>query len=738
MKTHVLLILIFCWAGSLFAQEIQRKKVGVVLSGGGAKGLAHIGVLKALEESGVQIDYIGGTSMGAIIGGLYASGYSATELDSIFRTVDAEALLQDYVPRISKSFYEKRNDEIYALQLPFDNFKIGMPAALSKGMYNYNLLSRLLAHVRHQRDFNKLPIPFVCVATDLETGKGIVLREGNLAQSILASGAFPSLYSPVEIDGKVLIDGGIADNYPIDEVRKMGADIIIGVDVQDGLKNLEDIRGASDVLLQISNYSMVGEMDRKKKDTDIYIKPNIKGFSVVSFNEGAEIIKRGEKAAAAYKEDFMALGTPELVNNPPHIQPKYTDKITVSQIEINALEDYTRNYVFGKIKLRPCDVVSYDEFTSGIDNLNATQNFSAISYEFVKDPKEEDADILKLQLKEGKTKRYLKFGLHFDPLYKSAALINVTQKKVLFKNDVASLDFGVGDNFRYNFNYYVDNGYLWSIGLSSRLNTFQRIINYPKTSDFIDVSGMPVSLSIDYLDLTNRLSFQTFYKERFLIGVGLEHKFNQIDARNLLLKNPWLDKSHYLSVYGNVIYDTYDNKYFPRKGILFNAEYKNYFHSSDYNGYFDNFSQITAELGMVKTFFDRLSIEVKADMGVTIGSESSTFLRYFLGGYGFQSVYNVKPFFGYDFLSVFDDSYIKILFRLDYEIINKHHINFSANYAQIGKGIFQYSDWLSKPEYNGYAVGYGYQTLIGPIEFKHSWSPDTRSHYSWFSVGFWF
>ena len=148
----------------------DKPKIGVVLSGGGAKGLAHIGVLKVLEEAGVEISYIGGTSMGAIVGGLYASGYSANELDSIFNSLDADALLRDYTPRGSKNFFEKRNDEIYALTLPFKNFRIGFPTALSKGLYNYTTVNRLTNHVRHIRDFDNLPIPFVCIATDVETG----------------------------------------------------------------------------------------------------------------------------------------------------------------------------------------------------------------------------------------------------------------------------------------------------------------------------------------------------------------------------------------------------------------------------------------------------------------------------------------------------------------------------------------------------------------------------------------
>jgi NTE family protein len=175
---------------TIIAQQTQEKnkpKIGLVLSGGGAKGFAHIGVLKVLEQAGVKIDYITGTSMGAVVGGLYASGYSATQIDSIFYNTNFDELLQDYIPRSSKSFYEKRNDQMYALTLPFNNFKFGIPIAYSKGMYNYNLLSKLTHRVRHVRDFNKLPIPFLCIATDIEKGEQVILNEGYLAQAMLAS-----------------------------------------------------------------------------------------------------------------------------------------------------------------------------------------------------------------------------------------------------------------------------------------------------------------------------------------------------------------------------------------------------------------------------------------------------------------------------------------------------------------------------------------------------------------------
>src|SRR5690606_21117016 len=221
-----ILVGLACMGPPLVAQDTPQgppPKVGLVLSGGGAKGLAHIGVLKMIDSAGVRVDYIGGTSMGAIVGALYASGYTGKELDSIFRSMDFTALIQDDVPRGAKSFQEKENSERYALTLPFTDFRVSFPQAISGGQNIFNELVRLLYHVKDVDDFNKLPIPFLCVATNMETGEGVILDKGYLPEAILASGTFPSLFEPAEIDGKILIDGGVVNNYPIEQVRAMGA-----------------------------------------------------------------------------------------------------------------------------------------------------------------------------------------------------------------------------------------------------------------------------------------------------------------------------------------------------------------------------------------------------------------------------------------------------------------------------------------------------------------------------------
>ena len=716
-----------------FSQETtKRPKIGLVLSGGGAKGFAHIGVLKVLEQAGVKIDYIAGTSMGAVVGGLYASGYSATQIDSIFYNTNFDQLLQDYIPRSSKSFYEKRNDQMYALTLPFNKFKMGIPIAYSKGMYNYNLLSKLTHKVRYITDFSTLPIPFLCIATDIEKGEQVILKEGYLAQAMLASSAFPSLFTPVEIDGRILIDGGVVNNYPIDEIRKMGADIVIGVDVQDDLKDRKSLKDATRILVQITNLEMIRIMKDKQKQTDIYIKPDVSEYGVISFDAGKGIIKKGEEAAFAVYEQIKKFsdttGTYKL-----NRMKVVTDSITIKNISINKLDNYTRSYILGKLNFKNGKTIYYDDLKTGIDNLNATQNFSRISYTL---EGTENAEELKLTLTENPVKTFLKFGLHYDGLYKSAVLTNITQKKSLFKNDVLSFDLGLGDNIRYNLDYYIDNGFYFSFGLKSRYNEFNKnLASDFRNGELLGQLGLN-SINIDFADLTNQAYIQTIFIQKFLIGGGVEHKLLKIRSENLSGSNPIFENSNYLSIFGYLTYDSYDNKLFPKEGWAFTGDFQSYLYSSNYTNEFNRYSIAKGEIGMVKSIYKKLTLKVQSEAGFTIGDDSVPFFDFVLGGYGFNTINNFKHFYGYDFLSIAGGSYIKSCFTLDYEIYKKNHINFSANYANVEDGLFQNGNWLSKPRYNGYAIGYALESIIGPIEIKYSWSPELSKGYAYFSVGF--
>lgn len=732
MKKSFTFVLFFFLIFSAFSQEQKKPKIGLVLSGGGAKGLAHIGALKEIEKAGIKIDYIGGTSMGAIIGGLYAAGYTADELDSIFRDVNTDALIQDNIPRKNKTFYEKYNDEVYVVTLPFQKFRVTVPKGLSKGLYNYNLLSRLTYKYRHENDFNKLKIPFLCIATNVENGKEVVFREGSLPLAITASGAFPSLFSPVEIYGSYYIDGGVTNNYPLEEVKKMGADIIIGVDVQDGLKNINQINGAAGVVVQISNFQMIERMKQKIAQTDVYIKPNIEGYSVISFEDGEAIIQKGVEAAQLVKDKLEALGTnyKTIKENSAKV-----DSLDIKGIGVNGLKNYTRSYVLGKLRFRPGEKISYEDLSNGMNNLNATQNFSSINYKL---ENRNGAETLIINLRENPVRTYLKLALHYDDLFKSAALINVSKKNLMFKNDVASADIILGDNIRYNLDYYIDNGFHWSFGVKSSFDQFKKNSrNDFKGGKLKSQLGLE-EIDIDYHQLTNQAYVQTIFFQKFLIGAGLKHEFMEINSKTAENILPRIDRSNYLSAAGFMKFDSFTDKFFPKKGWYFLGDAQVYMYSSNYANDFEKFTLLKADMAIVETFFKKVSVKLQTEGGFVIGENVNNIFDFNLGGYGFHRFGNFKPFYGYDYLSLSGNSYVKGSASADYEFYKKNHLNFTANFTNIGNKIFDNKEWLSKPDYSGYAVGYGLETFIGPVEVKHSWSPETKKHFTWVSVGFWF
>ena len=735
MKKFALFVFLFFIFQPSFAQDTIRKpKIGLVLSGGGAKGFAHVGVLKVLEAAGIKIDFIGGTSMGAVIGGLYASGYNATQIDSIVRVTNFDNLLIDYIPRSSKSFYEKRNDELYALILPFDNFKIGAPQSLSKGMFNYNLFNELTLHVRHVRDFNQLPTPFLCMATDIEFGQQVILNKGILAQALFASSALPSVFSPVILDGRFLIDGGVTNNYPIDEVRKLGADIIIGVDVQNGLRDREQLKDGTKILFQITNLQMIEKMKLNAANTDIYIKPDIKEYGVVSFEKAKEIVLRGEEAAFSVYEEIDQLADKSKAYYKPKLKME-SDSLNIVNIVCNNLKNYSKSYIEGKLKFKSGAKIRYKDLETGINNIDATHNFGAITYSLEPNG---NGDNLILNFTENPIKTYLKFGLHYDGLYKSAVLANITNKKTFFKNDIASFDLIIGDNVRYNLDYYVDNGYNLSYGLKSQLNQFNKNV----TNEITNLSVVPLanvnSINVDFLDVTNQLYFQSIFAQKFLVGLGLEYKYVTIESETLAAIKPVLDKSNYSSVFAYMKYDSFDNQYFPTKGWYFSSDLHNYLFSSNYTGRFNPFSIAKADAGFALKILKKATLKAQAEAGFSIGEESVPFFNFVLGGYGFIPLNNFKPFYGYDFLSLAGNSFLKTSATIDFEIFKKNHLNFSANYANIETDYFKSLDWISLPKYSGYAIGYGLESIIGPLEVKYSWSPETAKGYTWFSIGFWF
>jgi NTE family protein len=413
--------------------------------------------------------------MGAIIGALYASGYNANQLDSIVKSVNFSKVISNNLPRKAKPFYEKESGEKYALTLPVLNGRVGIPSAVTEGQNVMNLLTRLTQHVNDIKDFNELPIPFLCVATDLETGKQKVFNSGFLPLTVKASGSFPTLLAPVEIEGKLYSDGGIVNNFPVDEVRAMGADIIIGVDIQDGLKIKEELNSAPTILNQIVGFQMYQNLKEKRDRVDILIKPDMRNYNVVSFDEVEAIMKIGEEASQKFNSNFKQIAKLQQSKPKKKINFKKVEKFHINSIEVEGNQNYTRAYVLGKLNLKRRDTTSYKNLLASINNLYGTRNFESIQFNI---NEQENGTLINFKVKETPISNYFQIGAHYDDLYKTGILLNALTKHVLFKNDVLSLDFILGDHVRYNLNYFVDNGFYTSFGIKSRYNSFNTDVRF--------------------------------------------------------------------------------------------------------------------------------------------------------------------------------------------------------------------------------------------------------------------
>lgn len=738
MKKILLVTFIFS-VTLLWSQEVTEKKdikVGLVLSGGGAKGFAHISVLKVIEEAGIRIDYIGGTSMGAIVGGLYASGYTASQLDSIIKEIDFYKILKDDTPRKSKPFYEKESGEKYALTLPIINKKVGIPKAISEGQNVLNLLTQLTQHVNDINDFNKLPIPFVCIATNLETGKQETLNKGFLPEAIKASGSFPTLLSPTEINGKLLSDGGIVNNFPVDEVKAMGADIIIGVDIQSGLVDKRELDSAVKILNQIVGFQMYKTLESKYKKVDLLIKPNMKDFSVISFDKIKEIMEEGEIASRNKIDQLKDIARSQIKKNTKKVNITQVQKIHIKRIEIEGNKDYTRAYVLGKLNLKKRDTTSYKRLVESINNLSATGNFENIQYNIIN---EKEGSVVKIRIKESKISNFLQLGVHYDDLYKTGILVNTIAKHLFFKNDVISADVILGDNLRYNFNYFIDNGFYTSLGIKSRYNNFNTNVKF-------DVANVN-KINLEYEDFTNQIYIQTVFNRKFAIGIGAEYKrlkaftetISSLDddfAMNDQIRL-YFDKSNYYNLISFLKIDTYDKKYFQKKGAYLDVDFKWYLGSSDYNNNFVSFSQLKGKVAFAHTFFNKLTTHFKSEAGITIGENENRVLDFNVGGYGENFINTFVPFLGYDFAELNANSFLKSGITFRYEFLPKNYFSVTANYARVEVDLFNEGKIFENTK-SGYMLGYGLDTFLGPIEINYTWSPDHNEKFWYFNVGYWF
>lgn len=728
------LFLLFLALPLLLMAQQEQPKIGLVLSGGGAKGFAHIGVLKEIDKAGIQLDYIGGTSMGAIIAGLYAAGYSAIEIEYFAKNTDFVTILRDKLPRSAAPFFEKEHLEKTKITLPVSKGKVGLPKGVSKGQNVLNLLYELLGATEDIDDFSKLPIPFFCVATDVETGGEVLLENGSLSLALRASASFPTLLNPIKIDNKLLIDGGIANNFPVSILKSKGIDIMIGVDVEGRLFEKEKLTSAIAILNQIVSYQMYHKSHKEKEKLDVYVHPDIFEFNVVDFDKKEDIIEKGNIEAKKYSKIFREIAAKQRIKKKKKSIVINREKKRISRVNVTGNKDYTKAYVLGKLKIKEGDSIARQEISKRIHQLSATKNFERIDYCLQK--KQDNSYQLNFTLKESKDDASLSLGAHYDLLYRSGVLVNYSQKHILKKNDLLSLDVVLGDNLRYDLNYFVDNGFYTSYGFRSRYDHFRANSAFaPVTSQFPNISN----ISLKYTDITNQLFIQTTFDRKFALGLGVEHKLLKVSTETIIVDNEEtiIDNSNYFNTYGYLKLDTYDKKYFVTKGFYADIGFKWYIDATGFNKNFNSFAQTKGTLGFATTFFDRLTFQNTNEAGFTLNSNTPEIFDFFLGGYNQNYVNNFVSLYGYDFAELSGESFLKSEFLLRYAVAEKHYATFIANYARLAGNVFEDID-IFKDIKSGYALGYSYDSFIGPIEIKYSWSPGNQEGFWLFNLGFWF
>ncbi|SUP54010.1 NTE family protein rssA [Weeksella virosa] len=724
---------VFVVSSLLYAQppqkNTQRPKVGVVLSGGGAKGYAHIGALKKIEEAGIHIDYIGGTSMGAIVGGLYAAGYTPDELSEITQQLDLTNIIVNEKNRQDIPFFNKTYQEKYILELPFNNFKIRIPQAISTGQGTQDLLTYMLRNVHATTDFKKLPTPFFCVATDIETGQPKVFHEGFLPKVMLASAAYPSMIKPVEIDNHLYIDGGVLNNFPADEMKKMGADIIIGVDVEEGkLKPKEEIGSAIDVISQIISFNIVENSTQQKKLADLIIRPDIDNYTVTSFENAKEIIAKGLEAGDSLMSQLKEIAARQ--NHPSPTRPieNRNDFVLIRDVKTSGLKKFNDNYVEGRFGIKAPELLNYQSITDGINRLYATDNFSNVTYIIDKDSA--DNNILHLNFTENQNKQFLKFGLHYDDVFKTGLLLNFTSKNILLKNTNLSADFVVGDYFRYNINFYIDNGYFPSFGASSNMHYFDYGIQIPNENKN--------ELNYRFRNFVNRLYIQSTLREKYAVGVGLEHQFANISTNNYISDSTRFfkpkEEAYFLKGFAYLKVDNRDNPNYARIGSNILTSFSLHFDSNAVD--FEKYTLLKAQVETNLPINNFLSYRFTANFGTFFNENISNLQKFILGGYIEQNFLNYTKFHGLRFGSAIGENVLTIGSNIQAKLLKNHYVNLFANIGNLEDELDDIR--FTKYRYIGYGISYGYDSPFGPINGFWTYSPQTKKGLFNVSLGFWF
>jgi NTE family protein len=427
-------------------QTGTRPKIGYVFSGGGAKGMAHVGVVKVLEEVGLQPDYITGTSMGSIMGGLYSIGYQADELSHIVETVDWGSVLSNEIPANQVIMGRKDDYSRFMIEMPVYKGKPELPSGLIEGQKLAELFSDFTWRQAGVNDFNDFPIPFSCIGTDILHGELVEMNSGDLSSAMRASMAIPSVFTPVIRDtSHLLVDGGVLRNFPVQEVVDMGADIVIGAYVGfDSKMTAEQLRSLTSVITRTSLLTGAQDVQAQLPLVDYLILPDMTGFNSASFGSGVEIMKRGEAAARAQIESLRALADSVNALGPPSakkVLPDY-DSILVKEISVLETAPAMTRYIKASLGVEAGEWITREQLNTGIERLFGTLLFDRIGYYF---EKLEEGYRLVFRIKE-KANSTIQMALHYDNEFGPGAILNYTHLNSLMEGSRLSITGDISDS----------------------------------------------------------------------------------------------------------------------------------------------------------------------------------------------------------------------------------------------------------------------------------------------------
>ncbi|WP_226063584.1 patatin-like phospholipase family protein [Kaistella polysaccharea] len=693
----------------------KNPRIGLSLAGGGAKGFAHIGVLKVLDSLGVKIDYISGTSMGAIVGGLYASGYTGKEIEKIVMDTDFYSIIANEKTRQETSFFNKTVDK-YILSIPIKDGKINvLPKAISTGQKNIYLLKELFKNVSTINDFSKLPIPFMCVATNLESGKMEVFEKGDLVSAIMASSAFPGLMDPVKIGDSLYIDGAMTINYPSKPLKDKGIDVVIGVDLSQGLAGRKNLESAISILNQVIDFGIQKETKNQYNYTDINIHPNLDGSGATSYDAKKAILDSGYVEAQKYVETLSLLPKrkQDLLRAP--LSSVYSNVYKIDSLAVDNNHIFRKNYIQGKMNLKIPSLQTYGSINKMIDKLYATNNYRLVNYDIIQGG---DQNYLKLDVTEDDTRFFLKFGLHYDEIFKTGLLLNATAKRLLFQNSTVSLDLVVGDQPRYYFNYFIDNGYIPGFGVYA--------------------SGMSLELKDEIGNTYDRWNWfrseaflQSIWRDKFAIGGGLSHDY--FESRPTGESGYGLSQN-FLNAYVFIKTDTQDDRSFPTKGFLLNAEGK----------LLDIFNKINDGKTLQLKVNSKLNFPITSWLtyrlslfgGFTLGESLSKYYQYRLGAIFDQSLGNFTSLGGYEFGQKGGENLLKNTNVFQFNVYKNYFAEAGVSLANVFDNL-QVDDILHISDSSA-EITAGYKSPFGQIKINYSHSLQVKKGLVSVILGHWF